>query len=196
MTRRSSTHSTGHAETGRCAHLVYSTAAPESLRQVQDQLGAARAGELVERAGAGCLRAGSGRRRATGGCRWRDAPAASPRPGITQLQIGAQIDPGVPWCAAKSALADTTLHVALKSGNFLGKIPDFFTKAFRQDCVMVSSVALELDSPSADICRVGRSLFDRGYVHGSTGNISVRVPAVLGGGFLITPDRCLPRASA
>jgi len=27
-----------------------------------------------------------------------------------------------------------------------------------------------------ELCRVGRSLFDRGYVHGSTGNISVRLP--------------------
>ena len=57
---------------------------------------------------------------------------------------------------------------------------------------MVSSVSLEVDSLRAEICRVGRSLFDRGYVHGSTGNISVRVPAALGGGYLITPtDACL-----
>lgn len=43
-----------------------------------------------------------------------------------------------------------------------------------------------------EICRVGRSLFQRGYVHGSTGNISVKVPVQAGGGFLITPtDACL-----
>ena len=43
-----------------------------------------------------------------------------------------------------------------------------------------------------EVCRVGRSLFERGYVHGSTGNISVRLPAEQGGGFLITPtDACL-----
>lgn len=43
-----------------------------------------------------------------------------------------------------------------------------------------------------EICRIGRSLFDRGYVHGSTGNISVRIPPSDGGGFLITPtDACL-----
>ena len=43
-----------------------------------------------------------------------------------------------------------------------------------------------------ELCRVGRSLFDRGYVHGSTGNISVRLPASAGGGVLITPtDACL-----
>lgn len=42
------------------------------------------------------------------------------------------------------------------------------------------------------ICRVGRSLFDRGYVHATAGNISVAVPAEAGGGYLITPtDACL-----
>jgi ribulose-5-phosphate 4-epimerase/fuculose-1-phosphate aldolase len=40
----------------------------------------------------------------------------------------------------------------------------------------------------AEICRVGKSLFDRGYVHATAGNISVR----LDDGFLITPtDACL-----
>ncbi len=34
-----------------------------------------------------------------------------------------------------------------------------------------------------EICRVGRSLFERGYVHATAGNISVR----LGDGYLITP---------
>ena len=39
------------------------------------------------------------------------------------------------------------------------------------------------------ICRVGASLYQRGYVHASAGNISVQLPA---GGFLITPtDACL-----
>lgn len=39
-----------------------------------------------------------------------------------------------------------------------------------------------------EICRVGRSLFERAYVHATAGNISVR----LDDGFLITPtDACL-----
>jgi 3-dehydro-4-phosphotetronate decarboxylase len=39
-----------------------------------------------------------------------------------------------------------------------------------------------------EICRVGKSLFERGYVHASAGNISVR----LEDGYLITPtDACL-----
>lgn len=40
-----------------------------------------------------------------------------------------------------------------------------------------------------EVCRVGASLFHRGYVHASAGNISVRTED---GGFLITPtDACL-----
>lgn len=40
----------------------------------------------------------------------------------------------------------------------------------------------------AEICRVGRSLFERGYVHATAGNVSVR----LADGYLITPtDACL-----
>ena len=43
-----------------------------------------------------------------------------------------------------------------------------------------------------EICRVGRSLFERGYVHATAGNISVRLNDSEGGGFLITPtDACL-----
>ena len=39
-----------------------------------------------------------------------------------------------------------------------------------------------------EICRVGRSLFERGYVHGTAGNISLR----LDDGFLLTPtEACL-----
>jgi len=39
-----------------------------------------------------------------------------------------------------------------------------------------------------EICRIGRSLYERGYVHASAGNISARVAD----GFLITPtDACL-----
>lgn len=41
-----------------------------------------------------------------------------------------------------------------------------------------------------EICRVGRSLFERGYVHATAGNISVRLPD--DEGWLITPtDACL-----
>ena len=46
------------------------------------------------------------------------------------------------------------------------------------------------DALRHEICRVGRSLFERGLVHATAGNISVRLPAAQG--FLITPtDACL-----
>jgi 3-dehydro-4-phosphotetronate decarboxylase len=49
-------------------------------------------------------------------------------------------------------------------------------------------VNLDIDEAAREICRVGRSLYDRGYVHATAGNISVR----LADGFLITPtDACL-----
>lgn len=48
--------------------------------------------------------------------------------GVRQMQIGPQIDPGVPWCHAFGN--DGPLHLALKSGNFGSD--DFFTKAFAQ----------------------------------------------------------------
>ena len=47
---------------------------------------------------------------------------------ITQLQIGPQIDPGVPWCHAHTSAQ--AIHLTLKSGNF--GTDDFFTKAFQQ----------------------------------------------------------------
>ncbi len=44
----------------------------------------------------------------------------------------------------------------------------------------------------AEVVRVGASLFQRGCVHSTAGNISVRLSTDQGGGFLITPtDACL-----
>lgn len=48
------------------------------------------------------------------------------------------------------------------------------------------------DAQRLEICRIGRSLFERGYVHATAGNISVRLDEAQGGGFLITPtEACL-----
>jgi uncharacterized protein YgbK (DUF1537 family) len=110
--------------------LVTATADASQLRAVQAQLGAARAGELVEQAlaaiGRGLVHAGVRQLVVAGG---ETSGAVVQALDITQLQIGAQIDPGVPWCAAHSpAASDGVLHIALKSGNF--GTPDFFSKAF------------------------------------------------------------------
>ena len=48
---------------------------------------------------------------------------------ITQMKIGIQIDPGVPWCHAQTDAAQGEgLHITLKSGNFSSD--HFFTEAF------------------------------------------------------------------
>ena len=53
---------------------------------------------------------------------------------------------------------------------------------------LTTSAALSETHAREEICRVGKSLFERGYVHATAGNISVR----LDNGFLITPtDACL-----
>jgi len=108
--------------------LVYATAAPEAVRGVQAKLGAERAGGLVEAALARTARAlveaGVGQLVVAGG---ETSGACVKALGIRQLRIGAQIDPGVPWCHA-AAGAGRPLHLALKSGNF-GTV-DFFDKAF------------------------------------------------------------------
>ena len=107
--------------------LVYSTAEPDAVKQVQAQLGVAQAGAWVEHALAAVARGlvdlGVQQLVVAGG---ETSGACVQALGIAQLQIGPQIDPGVPWCHAPSAAGG--LHIALKSGNF-GTV-DFFTKAF------------------------------------------------------------------
>ena len=99
--------------------LVYSTAEP-------DRVSAANA-PVVERAMAALAQAfvqrGVGSLVVAGG---ETAGTCVQALNIRQMQIGPQIDPGVPWCYATSA--EGGLHIALKSGNFGS--PDFFGKAF------------------------------------------------------------------
>ncbi len=107
--------------------LVYSTAEPEAVKQVQAQLGVAEAGALVEHALAavarGLVQAGVQQLVVAGG---ETSGACVQALGIAQLQIGPQIDPGVPWCFAPTSTGG--VHIALKSGNF--GTADFFSKAF------------------------------------------------------------------
>lgn len=109
--------------------LVYSTAGPEAVQAVQSALSADAAGTMVERAIAAIARGlvGLGVRQlvVAGG---ETSGACVQALGIAQMRIGAQIDPGVPWCFAAPPVAPQGLHVALKSGNF--GAPDFFTRAF------------------------------------------------------------------
>ncbi|MEO7056958.1 MAG: 3-oxo-tetronate kinase [Caldimonas sp.] len=110
--------------------LVYSSAAPAAVADVQKQLGVAAAGAAVE-----ALLGEVARRLVAMGARrvvvagGETSGACVQALGIRRLRIGAQIDPGVPWCHAESPAAGAEgLHLALKSGNFGGA--DFFTRAF------------------------------------------------------------------
>ena len=110
--------------------LAYATAEPERVQAVQRELGADRAGTIVEAALAriaqGLVRAGVRQLVVAGG---ETSGAVVQALGVTQMTIGAQIDPGVPWTAARSpAAGGEVLHLALKSGNF-GR-PGFFGHAF------------------------------------------------------------------
>ncbi len=110
--------------------LVYSTAQPEAVKSVQGQLGVDAAGAMVEHAIAamaqGLVRLGVRQLVVAGG---ETSGACVQALDVSQLQIGPQIDPGVPWChAVLQPPASGGLHIALKSGNF--GTDDFFTKAF------------------------------------------------------------------
>ena len=108
--------------------LVYSTAEAAAVKAIQGRLGVEPAGAMVERAmaavAAGLVRLGVRQLVIAGG---ETSGACVQALGVTQLQIGPQIDPGVPWCHALTPAGDS-LHIALKSGNF--GAPDFFSKAF------------------------------------------------------------------
>lgn len=106
--------------------IIYATAEPASVAAAQDRLGVARAGVLVEDAlaqlASDARDLGIGRIVVAGG---ETSGAVTRALGVTQLRIGAEIAPGVPWTHADSE--GVALALALKSGNFGG--PDFFQDA-------------------------------------------------------------------
>ncbi|HEX9400182.1 MAG TPA: 3-oxo-tetronate kinase [Anaeromyxobacter sp.] len=113
---------------GRGPVLVYATASPERVREVQEQLGRERSGELVEQALAAVARGlvdrGVGQLIVAGG---ETSGAVVSALGVKGLRIGPQIAPGVPWTCT---LGGRTLSLALKSGNFGAR--DFFLEAWRR----------------------------------------------------------------
>ncbi|MCB1509885.1 MAG: four-carbon acid sugar kinase family protein [Hyphomicrobiaceae bacterium] len=106
--------------------LIYSSEAPEVVGEVQRALGRDAAGHLVERLMAevarGLVKAGFTRLIVAGG---ETSGAVVGGLEVQAIEIGPEIDPGVPWTRS---LDDRQLALALKSGNFGG--PDFFTAAW------------------------------------------------------------------
>ena len=107
--------------------LIYSTAAPDEVKKVQQALGREQAGMLVEQALSRIARelVGRGVRRVVvaGG---ETSGAVVTALGVGGLRVGAEIDPGVPWTVS---IDDAPIALALKSGNFGSD--DFFLKAFK-----------------------------------------------------------------
>lgn len=106
--------------------LIYSTAGADQVGAAQDQLGREHAGALVEetlgKVAKELVSNGVRRMVVAGG---ETAGAVVSSLGVEGLNIGREIDPGVPWTFS---ISEPTLALALKSGNF--GTPDFFVKAF------------------------------------------------------------------
>lgn len=110
--------------------LIYASAPAVTVKAIQERLGRAEAGELVEGAMARIAKAlvdedGVRRLVVAGG---ETSGAVVSALGVTGLHIGAQIDPGVPGTVTLGTAEPIAL--ALKSGNF--GAPDFFEKALRE----------------------------------------------------------------
>jgi uncharacterized protein YgbK (DUF1537 family) len=106
--------------------LIYSSADPAVVKQVQDKLGRDEAGAMVEDAlgkiARGLVDQGVRQLIVAGG---ETSGAVVNALEIQALRIGPEIDPGVPWT---ETLGSTKLALALKSGNF--GTEDFFVKSF------------------------------------------------------------------
>jgi uncharacterized protein YgbK (DUF1537 family) len=108
--------------------LVYSSADPATIEAVQKKLGRDAAGSLVERTLSAVAKAlvakGFNRLIVAGG---ETSGAVVNGLGVTALEIGPEIDPGVPWTRS---IGGPDITLALKSGNF--GAPDFFLKAWEK----------------------------------------------------------------
>ena len=108
------------------APLIYATANTDSVRAAQKKLGVAEAGEIVEATLSACAVAardrGARRVIVAGG---ETSGAVTKALGVSQLDIGAEIAPGVPWTYCRSG--GQQIALTLKSGNFGAET--FFTDA-------------------------------------------------------------------
>jgi uncharacterized protein YgbK (DUF1537 family) len=109
--------------------LIYSTADAASVKATQSALGSDETGARVEQAlsaiAKGLVELGVQQLVVAGG---ETSGACVQALGVEQMQIGPQIDTGVPWCYGFSNATGANIHIALKSGNFGSS--DFFVKAF------------------------------------------------------------------
>ena len=106
--------------------LVYATASPDEVKAAQTTLGVAQAGAVVERAMAliaqAAFKIGVRRFVVAGG---ETSGAVTQSLGVSEVIIGSEICPGVPWVFNRSN--EEVIGLALKSGNFGS--PSFFSDA-------------------------------------------------------------------
>lgn len=106
--------------------LLYSSDDPAEVSAIQEKLGREKAGEIVEHAFAEAARlivaGGVSKLLVAGG---ETSGAVVQGLGIATLEIGPEIDPGVPWTRV---VGGPDIVIALKSGNFGAS--DFFVKAW------------------------------------------------------------------
>jgi uncharacterized protein YgbK (DUF1537 family) len=108
--------------------LIYSSADPDTVARIQKTLGRERSGHLIENLLATTARSlvahGFARLLVAGG---ETSGAVVQGLDLSALEIGPEIDPGVPWTRS---IGEPALALALKSGNF--GAPDFFLKAWER----------------------------------------------------------------
>ena len=159
------------------APLIYATANPDSVRAAHEKLGVAGAGEIVEATLSACAVAArdAGARRVivAGG---ETSGAVTKALGVSQLDIGTEIAPGVPW---------NLLPVGRPADR-----PDPEIRQLRHRDLLYrrpgpTGGRMTPESQLREqICLLAKSMFDRGLTGGSTGNISARTED---GGLLVSP---------
>ena len=106
--------------------IIYATTSPEEVRLAQEKLGTEQAGAVIEAALAACaIKARDMEFRSFVVAGGETSGAVAKALGITQLDIGPEIAPGVPWCFARTG--GHKVSITLKSGNFGSNT--FFTDA-------------------------------------------------------------------
>ena len=113
------------AQDADCPILIYSSADPDIIADIQAEFGRDVAGEMVERVmgavASGLVASGVRKLVVAGG---ETSGAVVQALDVKALRIGPEIDPGVPWT---EAVGGVPLALALKSGNFGAE--DFFQKS-------------------------------------------------------------------
>ena len=166
--------------------LVYSTAPPQAVAAAQARSGAHDVGARLERA---ARRHRQGARRAR-----RAPPRRRRRRDLGRVRAGARRRAAAhrPPDRSRRAVVPRRAGLGARRAAARAEVGQLrrrrFLRAARSRCAERMSTMSEAASATSSAASAARSIA-RGYVHGTTGNLSAR----LHDGFLITADRRLPR---